>query len=306
METVLITGGTGLIGKALTKELVTKGYRVIILTRRENKTASKGEIQYAHWDIEKQLLDKEAIWQADYIIHLAGANVADQRWMAKRKKEILESRTKTAGLLVRSLQEVSNKVKAVISSSAIGWYGADSVVPNPNPFIETDPPDNSFLGETCKAWEESIEPVQSLGKRLIKLRTGIVLSKEGGAYTAFKKPIKFGAASVLGNGKQVISWIHINDIVGAFVFALENEQMKGVYNAVAPQPVNNKRLITTMAAENGGIKIPIHVPEFALKALLGEMSVEVLKSATVSSKKIEEAGYVFQFPSIEAAIKNLK
>lgn len=305
MATVLITGGTGLIGKALTKELLAKGYEVIVLTRKIEVGQKQPGLSYAQWDLEKQTIDEKAIQKADYIIHLAGANVAGGRWTEKRKKEILDSRTKSSGLIVKALSEIQNGVKAVISASAIGFYGADPTIPNPKPFTETDPADNSFLGKTCQAWENSIDPVVSLGKRLVKLRTGIVLSNEGGAYAEFKKPLSFGVASVLGSGKQIISWIHIHDITGLYIFAIENEQINGVYNAVAPAPVSNQKLIEVMAEEKK-IAIPMKVPTFALKLALGEMSVEVLKSATVSSKKIEAAGYMFMFPSVGAAVGNLR
>lgn len=303
MATVLITGGTGLIGKALSNELVNKDYEVIILSRKPSSGSQLG-IKYAQWNIKEQTIEASAVSSADFIVHLAGANVAEGRWTKSRKKEILESRINSAALIIKGLKENTNKVQAVFSASAIGWYGADPVIPNLTPFVETDLPDKTFLGTTCKAWEESIKPVVTLGKRLVILRTGIVLSNDGGAYKEFKKPLQFGAATILGNGKQFISWIHINDIVGLYMYAIENNNIEGVYNAVAPQPVSNKDLILSIATGKQ-IAVPIHVPEFALKIALGEMSVEVLKSATVSSKKVEEAGYSFQFPSIEGAAKNL-
>jgi len=307
MATVLITGGTGLIGQAITKELIAKGYDVIILSRNPGKkTQSTEKLSYAAWDLVAQTIDEKAIQKADYIIQLAGANVAGGRWTEKRKKEIVESRTKSGELLVRAVKNIPNKIKAVISASAIGFYGADPAIPNPKPFVENDPADDSFLGRTSVQWESSMDPITESGKRLVKLRTGIVLSNDGGAYVEFKKPLKFGIASVLGNGRQVVSWIHINDIVGIYIYAIENEKLEGVYNAVAPQPVSNKKLVQTMSREKGGVSITAAVPEFVLKTMFGEMSIEVLKSATVNSKKIEEADYVFMFPSIESAVKNLK
>lgn len=207
--------------------------------------------------------------------------------------------------MVNALNTMPNDVKAVISASAIGWYGADPQIPNPAPFTETAPADDSFLGNTSLQWEESINPVVQLGKRLVKLRTGIVLSNEGGAFKEFKKPLNFGTAAILGSGNQVVSWIHITDMVLLYIYAIENTNLHDVYNAVAPQPVSNKELILSIAKYKGGIAIPIHVPQFALKLALGEMSVEILKSATVSSKKIEAAGYNFMFPTIESAVQNL-
>ncbi|MFN2439574.1 MAG: DUF1731 domain-containing protein, partial [Chitinophagaceae bacterium] len=184
-------------------------------------------------------------------------------------------------------------------------YGADPQIPNPNPFTEPDPADNSFLGNTARQWEAAIQPVRELGKRLVIYRTGIVLSNEGGAYAEFKKPMKLGVASILGNGKQTLSWIHIDDLVQLYIYAIENEKLNDVYNAAAPNPVSNKELIKSMAKAKGGFQIIAYVPEFILEIMLGEMSIEVLKSATVSNKKIEAAGYQFIFPTIETALVNL-
>jgi uncharacterized protein len=204
------------------------------------------------------------------------------------------------------LKTIPNKVKAVVSASAIGWYGSDPIIPNPKPFEENNPADETFLGNTCKQWEESIEPVTQSGKRLVKLRIGIVLSKDGGALSEFKKPLQFGVAAILGNGKQIISWIHIDDLVRMFIAAIENSTMNGVYNAVAPVPVSNKNLTIQLAKSRKKFFIPVHVPSFILKLILGEMSIEVLKSATVRSNKIELTGFNFKFPTVTAALSNLK
>jgi uncharacterized protein len=306
MTTVLITGGTGLIGKSLTKMLLQKDYKVIVLTRQvgiSDRPAGEGPY-FAQWDIEKQTIDKSAIQQADYIIHLAGAGVAEKRWTENRKKEILESRTKSSELIVKTLTETDNKVKAVVSASAIGWYGADPAIPNPKPFVETDPADNSFLGETCKLWEQSIDPLTSLSKRLIKLRIGIVMSNEGGALKEFIKPLRAGVATILGDGKQVVSWVHLDDLCRLFIASIENESMIGVFNAVAPQPVDNKALVLELAKQmRGRFFVPVYVPSFVLKLMMGEMSIEVLKSATVSAEKIHKTGFQFLYPSIESALK---
>jgi uncharacterized protein (TIGR01777 family) len=172
--------------------------------------------------------------------------------------------------------------------------------------MENEAPDPGFLGETCRLWEESIEPVTLAGKRLVKLRTGLVFTNKGGAFAEFKKPANFGIAGVLGNGKQVISWLHIDDLCRMYVMAIENESMQGAYNAVAPKPVSNRELMIRLARrQKGKFFIPLYVPSFALKLALGEMSQEVLKSATVCSDKIRKAGYDFLFPTIEGALKNL-
>ena len=308
MTTILITGGTGMIGKALTHALLEKNYKVIVLSRQTNQRQSETtNLSYAAWNVDGQTIDKEAISKADYIIHLAGAGVADKRWTRKRKQEIINSRVKSGELLVKALQDIPNKIKAVICASAIGWYGADPVIPNPKPFREDDQHDISFLGETCKLWEESVEPLRKLGKRLVKLRTGIVLSNEGGALKEFKRPLLFGVAAILGDGKQMISWIHIDDLVRLYITAIEDETLNGVYNAVAPKPVSNKELTLQLARiQKGNFFIPVHAPSFVLKLVLGEMSIEVLKSATVSCDKIHYTGFTFLYPSLDAALKNLK
>lgn len=302
MATVLITGGTGLIGAALTKELRRKGYRVIILTRKKKTN----EADAKEWNVDEGRIDEEAVREADYIVHLAGANVAEDRWTAKRKKEIVDSRVRSGELLVKALAEIPNGVKALISASAIGWYGPDPSIPNPKPFVESDKAHNDFLGQTCVKWEAAIEPVVQLNKRLVILRTGIVLSNEGGAYAEFKKPLKFGLASILGSGKQVVSWIHIDDLVAQYIAAIENESYVGIYNSVAPQPVSNKKLILDIAKQRNKFYLPVPVPAVALKIALGEMSVEVLKSATVSAERIIVAGYRFLYPDIADAVKNLE
>jgi uncharacterized protein len=307
MQTVLITGGTGTIGKALTKALTSKGYNVIILTRKLPQHRYTTGVSYAIWDVAKQQIDIEALQQADCIIHLAGAGVVDKRWTTAYKKEILESRTKSSALIVHALEQNKNKIKTVVSASAIGWYGADNNMKNNwNGFVESAAADPGFLGTTCKLWEQSIEPVEGLQKRLVKIRTGIVLSKDGGALTEFKKPIQLGIAAILGNGKQIVSWIHIDDLCRIFIAAIENEQMNGSYNAVAPSPVSNKTLTLTLAKTiKDKFFIPIHVPAFVLKIMLGESSIEVLKSTTVSCEKIQKAGFTFLYPSIEAALGEL-
>ncbi|MCW3106109.1 MAG: hypothetical protein JWQ09_615 [Segetibacter sp.] len=306
MSTILITGGTGLLGSALTKMLRAKGHKVIILTRTQ-KPSNDPDITYSLWDVKAQTIDRKAVSESDYIVHLAGAGVADKKWTNDRKKEIVESRTQSSALLVKALYEVPNKIKALISASAIGYYGDDSKrPPKKKEFTEDMRADKEFLGETCRLWEESIEPVQKEGKRLVKFRIGIVLSNDGGALPEFKKPVKFGIAGVLGSGKQVVSWIHIEDLCRMFLFAIENENVQGVYNAVAPEPVRNKDLTLLLAEKmKGRFFVHMHIPVFVLKAMLGEMSVEVLKSTTVSCEKIRSAGFAFLYPTIESALENL-
>ena len=304
METVLITGGTGLIGSTLSKTLTAKGYRVIILSRSIPDTAASAaaaNLSYARWDIKNQQIDIEAIQAADYIIHLAGAGVMDKKWTNEYKKEIISSRADSARLIVDSLIKHPNKVKAIISASAIGWYSATNAI-----HTEEETADDSFLGQTTKLWEDSMKTILQMDKRLVKLRIGIVLSKDGGALKEFMQPLKFGIAAILGNGKQMISWIHIDDLCRMFVFAIEHTGIQGVYNAVAPNPVNNKTLTISLAKKmRPRFYLRVPVPEFVLKIMLGGRSIEILKSNTVSSKKIQDSGFTFQFDNIESALENI-
>jgi len=305
MATILITGGTGTIGKSLSKFLVSKQHQVIILTRTP-RTGSAG-ISYAAWDPANKTIDIDALQKADHIINLAGAGVADKRWSKKRKQEIVDSRVQSGELLVKALQENTNKVKAVISVSGIGWYGEDKTrKASATYFKEGDPADEGFLGATCVKWENSIKPVTALNKRLVIFRPGVVLSNDGGALVEFKKPVRAGLATILGSGDQVVSWIHIEDMCRLFLYAIENENIQGTYNVVGPQPVTNKNLMITLAQKvKGRFYIPIYVPSFVLKLALGELSVEILKSTKVSCEKIINSGFQFLYPSLEVALDDL-
>ena len=307
MASILITGGTGLVGKVLVKHLLKKNYTVTILTRNMKDVKEKEGVTYALWDVKNGTIDTEAVLKADAIIHLAGAGVMDKKWTPDYKKEILESRTKSSELLIDTLRKTKHNVKVIVSASAIGWYGEDKIPGHY--FTENEPPDQDFLGEVCLQWEKSTEPAEQLGIRVCKMRTGIVLSDGGGAYPEFKASLKFGVAAILGSGKQVISWIHIDDLCRAYIYALENEGVKGSYNAVAPMPVSNKLLTLTIADKvkgKGKFYIPVHVPQFVLQTMMGKRSIEILKSATVSCKKIKDAGFSFLFPDITAAVNAIE
>lgn len=306
MSTYLITGGTGLVGSALTTQLLQSGEQVIILTRDPRAfSTDTPSLSYRYWDPFKGQIDEEAIRQADYIIHLAGANVAEKRWTPRRKKEILDSRVRSGKFLSESLVRIPNRIRAVIGASAQGWYGPDPQIPNLTPFQESDPVYPDFLGSTCQLWEESLHPIKEAGIRLISLRIGIVLSTRGGALAEFRKSLRFGIAPILGTGKQVISWIHIRDLVSLIRWSLATESISGIYNAATPHPVSNRELMQALARCSHRLFIPIPVPQFLLKIVLGEMSIEVLKSTTISSRKIQGAGFQFSFPVIDQALSNL-
>jgi uncharacterized protein len=301
MQTVLITGGTGMIGRALTSHLVNNNYHVIILTRK--KRSPEQGVTYATWDVERSVIDEQAVLKADHIVHLAGEGIADKRWTKKRKKAIVDSRVKSGGLLLRVLSENQHKVKTIVSASGIGWYGPDKA--DKKPFTEDDPHSNDFLGQTCRLWQDSLSPASQLGIRTIFLRTGIVLSKKGGAFPEFVKPLKAGIATIFGDGEQAVSWIHVDDLARLYLFCIEQQQMNGVYNAAAPDVVSNKEMILTIAKTRGKPFIPVHVPVFMLQLALGELSVELLKSTTADDSKVRRAGFQFVFPTLDAAVNDL-
>ncbi|WP_295121893.1 TIGR01777 family oxidoreductase [uncultured Chitinophaga sp.] len=304
METILVTGGTGLVGKALTSFLLERGYRVIILTRKPRYSDNE-RLSYAQWDPSAGTLEAGVLQGADHIVHLAGAGVSDHRWTASYKREILDSRIKAGNLLYEQLKSQPNKVKTIISASATGYYG--ETTDENHPFREHDAPANDFLGTVCQAWENSVKQMESLGKKVILLRTGIVLSREGGALKEFYKPLRFGFATILGSGDQYISWIHMQDLVRLYFNAIVNTELGGgAYNAVAPAPVKHKTLVMAMAhAAKGKSFIAMPVPSFVLKIALGEMSVEVLKSVIASAEKIQQTGFQFSYPVIDKAMEQL-
>lgn len=302
MATVIITGGTGLVGKALRQALLEKSYKLIILTRNPPVIFDVNDpVHYAKWDVEKQTINTAIFKDADHIIHLAGENLAGKRWTARRKKAIVESRVNSSRLIVNTLNEIPNKIKTIISASGEGWYGEDQ--PGKKAYIETDPAADDFLGNLCKAWEESIEPDPGSGIRIVKFRIGVVMSRDGGALESFSKSLRFGIATILGSGKQMMSWIHIDDLVQMMIKAIEDKKLSGVYNAVSPAPVSNKAFTMTLAKRRNHFFIPVKVPGFLLKWVVGELGSELLRSKTVSADKIQETGFLFQRPTIEEALE---
>jgi len=301
MQTIGITGGTGFVGSHICKLLTAQGHQVIIFTRGGRKTAA-AQVSYAHWDPAAEQCDTDALSQLDTMVHLAGANLAGARWTEKRKKEITDSRVAATSFLVQQLKAHAPNCKTLVSASATGFYGPDQ--PGMIPFTEDAPAYPDFLGKLCKEWEAAVQPAADF-LRLVIIRFGIVLGKESGAFSEFVKPMSFGIMPILGSGKQMVSWIHVDDLAQLIIKAVQDVNMQGIYNGVAPEVVTHKALMQTIARAKGGIKIPAPAPAFVLKLMLGEMSVEVLKSATVSAQKVLNSGFSYRFPTIDAAVKDL-
>lgn len=301
MQTIGITGGTGLVGSYISQLLADSGYQVVVFTRSPDKHQDSQNITYALWEPSKSNIDTGELAKLDAVVHLAGAGIADERWTEDRKKLIVKSRVDSTSFLVEQLKQHAPNCKTFVSASAIGFYGEDD---GKEPFEEDAPPEDDFLGRTCLQWEQVSSNAEAFARRVV-LRFGIVLAKEGGAFKEFYKPQKFGVMPILGSGKQVVSWIHVKDVAGIIKYAIERENISGVYNTVAPAPATHSKLMHTIGDVKGGISIPVPVPAFALKLMLGEMSTEILKSCTVSSKKIEDAGYDFKYPDIHTAVTDL-
>lgn len=295
---ILLTGGTGMVGSKLTQLLLNKGHTVSHLSRTPG---SNTNVKTYLWNVSAGQIDEQCINGVDAIVHLAGANVAEGRWTDSRKKEIIESRTKSIGLIYQLLKKRGHMVRTVISASATGYYGdrAGELL------TEDSGPGSDFLASCCLQWEHAVDVGENLGLRILKLRTGVVLAANGGALSKLTAPIKLGIGSPLGNGKQWIPWIHEQDVINMYVFAIENENLNGVYNMVAPNPVTNKQLTKAVAQElNKPLWLP-KVPAFALKLMLGEMSTIVLGSDKVSAQKIEEDGFKFKYPTLMWALKEI-
>ncbi|MDX1943320.1 MAG: TIGR01777 family oxidoreductase [Saprospiraceae bacterium] len=297
-KTIVIGGGSGLIGLRLSKMLQESGYRVLHLSRRANPNAIFPAFA---WDLDKGTIDEEAVAQADYIINLAGAGIADKPWTSQRKRVIIESRVKSTRLLLQTFEKLGKKPKAYLSSTAIGIYGNTGE----NLAQEFDPPGTGFLAESCITWEKAIDEVAITGVRTVGLRIGIVLSTKGGALEKFLIPLNFFTAAYFGKGKQWYSWIHLDDACRMFLFAIENEQMQGYYNAVAPHPERNKNFTQQIVKALGKPALIMSIPDFVMRLVIGEMADTVLNSSRISSAKIEAAGFTFQFPKLQEALKNL-
>lgn len=299
METVLINGGTGLVGTRLSQKLKDKGYQVNILSRSKNLDSP---FKTYIWNVNKNTIDPEAIKTADYIIHLAGAGIAEKKWTVERKKVIIDSRVKAADLLFNTVKSIPNHLKAFISASGVGNYGA---ITTQHIFVESDPSHDDFLGKTCALWEAAANQFETIGIRTVKIRTGMVLSKEGGALAKLKIPVQFGIGSALGMGDQYVPWIHLEDLCDIYIKAIEDAQMVGAYNATAPEHINNEQLTKSIA---DALEKPFFfpkVPDFAMELLLGEMSHMLLEGSRVSSEKLKKTGFQFQFPTIKSALKDL-
>lgn len=290
---ILITGGSGMIGKELLKKLAAEGkYETAILSRSPEKQNGKA----FYWNYKEGEIDSEAIQFADIIIHLAGENISRKRWTKKQKQRIKDSRVKSTQLLLGAIKKAGKKPELIVSASAIGFYGSFN---SEKILTEEDSAGNDFLAETVVEWEKAVDAFKTIAVPTIKLRLGVVLSPKGGLLKKLRTIIQSGFSSALGSGKQYVPWIALEDAARMFLFVIEQGKLNEVYNAVAPQHITNYQLMKTLAKKaNKGFFMP-KIPAFVLRLVFGEKAIILLKGSRVSSEKIQKQGFEFKKPELE-------
>lgn len=290
IQNILITGGSGFIGSKLTKLLLSKGYSVAWVSR---KNMHVNGIKIFKWDTQTEVMDDAAIQWADAIIHLAGENISSRRWTKKRKQQIIQSRVNSTHLLFKYLHTSQKKMKLILAASGIGYYGNGAEI-----FTEETMHGSGFLSEASIAWETATKKLAEHTERFVTYRIGIVLDETGGAMKELTQTFTYGLAPVFGNGGQIYSWIMLDDVCDMMLFAIESNTLQGTFNCVAPHPVSQKTLMKCLRKKQQRKTIVLPVPVFVLKLILGEMSDAVLMSQQVSCRKILDAGYTFLFEDI--------
>lgn len=297
---ILITGGSGLVGLQLSELLVKQGYEVVHLSRYRSKSSSYKTFT---WDLSAKVIEDGAFDGVSQIVHLAGAGVADKRWSTERKAELTSSRIDSANLIYKSLKDSGHKIEAFISASAIGIYGFDTGgIEQTEDRMQLG---DDFLATLTKKWEAAADQFDIEGTRVVKYRIGLVLSKSGGLLGKLVPLAKLGLSSAFGSGNQYMSWIHIDDLAKMFLYAIEKTEMNGAYNAVAPGPVVNKDFLTQLAKVLNKPYFLPNTPKFVLKLVLGELSSAITGGNKVSSDKIEQAGFNFQFNNLQDSLTDL-
>lgn len=297
----MITGATGLIGNELTTKLQSEGHHVSILSRGSSSFANG--IKTYHWNPDKGEIDTEAFEGVEAVVNLAGAGVADKRWTDEYKKLILNSRINSTKLLINTLKKIPNSISSFINASAIGYYGFDT---KDKWVDENTLPGNDFLADTVKKWESEALRAQQIGLRTVIIRIGIVLSEKGGALPKMALPTQYYVGAALGTGKQYLSWIDIEDLIGIFIHSINTPHVSGIFNAVAPEPVTNGEFNEELAKALGKPIILPNIPSMVLRLLVGEMSDVLLGGNRVSSKKIQESGFHFKSIPLGKSLEKLK
>jgi uncharacterized protein (TIGR01777 family) len=298
-KNVLITGGSGFIGKHLTRLLTENGFSVSILSR--NFKQNSANVSYYKWDLAKGFIEDAAVLKADYVIHLAGEGIAEKRWTTKRKQDIVQSRAKSVALICDVLKKNNKQLEAFVTASGIGIYGA---INGELICSENTAPENDFLGSTCQLWEHAADEVASLGIRTVKIRTGLVLGKDDGFLKKLTPIFKLKLGSALGSGKQYMPWIHIDDLCAIYLESINNSEMVGAYNAAINDNTDNESFSVILCKIYGySLWLP-NVPAFLIQLALGEMAQILLSGRRVSSDKIEKLGFHFRFKNLQNALRD--
>jgi uncharacterized protein (TIGR01777 family) len=299
MAIMLISGGTGLVGKALTKRLITEGHEVRILSRNPQ---SSSQLKSFYWNVEKNEIDEKAFEGVEHIVHLAGSGIADKRWTNARKQDIIDSRVNSMKLITEVIKKKNIQLKSFVGASAIGIYG---MITSDKIFSETDKGQNDFLTQSCTQWENSYQQIQTLSAKNCIIRIGVVLSRNGGALKRLLPLFQLGLGSAVGSGKQYMPWIHIDDLVSVFYKALFNGNYSGIYNAVSSEETTSNTFSKQLAKSLSKSFFLPHVPAFALKLVFGEMANVLLEGSRVSNQKLVDTGFQFKYQTLSEALKEI-
>jgi uncharacterized protein (TIGR01777 family) len=299
MAVVLITGGTGLVGKALTEKLLSLGHEVRILSR---SPLPGNLVKSFYWNIEKKEIDEKAFEGLDHIVHLAGTGIADERWTPSRKKEIIDSRVRSMKLLTSIVHKKKTHLKSFVGAGAIGFYGMNTTE---KIYLETDYGGNDFLSDVCLQWENAYHKIQEYSDKTCIVRTAVVLSRQGGALQKLIPLFKSGLGSALGSGKQYMPWVHINDLVSVYMKTLFDPEYVGIYNAVSSEHITNTDFSRQLARVLEKPFFMPAVPGFALKVILGKMADMLLTGSRISNQKLIDGGFRFEFPGLMNALEEV-
>lgn len=291
---ILIAGGTGFLGKALTVYLLDCGFEVNVLSR--GRVSHSNIISYYQWDVENGFIDKEAFDGVNAIVNMTGTNMGEKRWTSKRKIEIVESRTKPIELLLSYIRRLGIRIDTFISSSAVGFYGA---VTSQKIFVETDHSGNDFLASVCRQWEASALSFSDVAKCVVILRKGVVIGKDGGLYKKMVPFAQMGLNIAMGDGSQILPWIDIRDLVKLYYFILTDDRISGIFNAVSTQQITMNDFSRYMLASLNKKSILPNIPAFLVKLMTGDMSDMMLYGSRVSNQKIIDAGFKFDYPKLD-------
>jgi uncharacterized protein len=298
-QAVLITGGSGLVGRYLTSALLSEGYNVSHLSRKADQF---GKVRVFRWNPEMKILDPQVFEGIDYIIHLAGENIGAKRWTGNRKAVLLDSRVDSARLIHQVITAHGIKLKAFITASGSNYYGPATT---DRIFTEDDLPGHDFLATICKKWEEAADLFSSSGIRTVKIRSGVVLEKTDSALSKMMEPARYGFLVQTGNGKQYMPWIHIKDLCNVYLKAVKDAEMTGPYNAVSTHQVTHRQFMETLSIVMKRRIFPIPVPAFLLRIILGEMADVILEGSRISSSKLCNQDFRFFYGNLRYALEDV-